>query len=53
MTTKRPKRYPMDGPCLEIQRLMERPRLNRERLQAYFKDRSGMRAETKAVAYLP
>lgn len=42
----------MDGPSLEIQRLMQRPRFNAERLRAYFKDRKGMRPETVATAYL-
>ena len=51
--SKHPKKYPMDGPNLEIQRLMERPRANRERLRSYFKDRKNMRTETSAITELP
>lgn len=51
--SKKPKRYPMDGPNLEIQRLMERPRANREALRRYFADRKNMRPETLAILDLP
>ena len=53
MKSKTPKRYPMDGPNLEIQRLMERPRENRQRLKQYFADRKNMRPETTAILNLP
>jgi len=46
---KNPKRYPMNGPSIEVQRLMERPRANRDRLKSYFGDRSGIRPETLAI----
>lgn len=49
---RRQKQYPMDGPNMEIQRLMEQPRRNAGRLRKYFKDRPNMRPETVAVAYL-
>lgn len=46
---KKSKQYPMNGPSLEIQRLMEQPRKNRAHLKAYFKDRQNMRPETLAI----
>ena len=46
---KQPKRYPMNGPSAEVQRMMERPRLNHDRLKSYFGDRAGMRRETLAI----
>ena len=49
---KTPKKYPMNGPNLEIQRLMERPRANAARLKKYFDDRKDMRPETLKAALL-
>ena len=42
----------MDGPNLEIQKLMEGPRKNRLRLSQYFADRPQMRKETSDIAHL-
>lgn len=42
----------MDGPNLEIQKLMMSPRRNRKRLSDYFADRRGMRKETLSVLEL-
>jgi len=52
MKTKRPKKFPMDGPPLHIQRLMMSPRRNREELVKYFAANPGMRPETAAVLNL-
>ena len=46
---KRPKHYPMNGPSIEVQRMMERPRANRDRLRSYFGDRANIRRETLAI----
>lgn len=46
---KRKKQYPMDGPSIEVQRLMERPRANHDRLKSYFGDRHNIRRETLAI----
>jgi hypothetical protein len=43
---KTPKRYPMNGPTLEIQRLMQSPRRNAERLLQWLKSNPTMRHET-------
>ena len=47
--SRKQKNYPMNGPSLHIQRLMERPRANRQELRVYFHGRN-MRNETAALA---
>lgn len=42
----------MNGPSPEVQKLMERLRANRDRLQSYFGDRAKIRRETLSVLYL-
>ena len=49
---KTPKRYPMNGPSLRIQKLMERPRANREELRSWAKSEPQMRTETLAILNL-
>jgi len=47
MSHKKAKQYPMNGPSLEIQRLMEFPRRNRVRLQQWANSNADkMRPET-------
>lgn len=48
MKTK--KTYPMNGPSLHAQKLMEFPRKNRNELASLLPDH--MRSETRAVLYL-
>ena len=43
---KEPKHYPMNGPNLEIQRLMAEPKKNRARLRVWKKNNPTMRKET-------
>ena len=52
MKTKSKKSFPMNGPSLEMQRLMERPRQNRKVLKNYFKDSKITRPETVEVCNL-
>lgn len=52
MKDRTPKRYPMNGPSLVAQEMMQRPRLNRKWLRDYFKNSQCKREETVAVAYL-
>lgn len=49
MKRNKPKQYPMDGPSLEAQRMMEQPQKNHRWLKHYFKTHPNMRPETKAV----
>ena len=49
---KTPKKYPMNGPSLHIQRLMESPRKNRDELKAWAKSKPEMRSETLAIVHL-
>ena len=52
MKTK--KRYPMNGPSLQAQIWMERPRFYRNELLAYFKTATNVtRPETRAILDLP
>lgn len=46
---KKPKKYPMNGPSLHIQQLMQRPKANREELKQWAKDHPTMRPETIAI----
>jgi hypothetical protein len=48
---RNPKQYPMNGPSLEAQRLMEHPRRNRAELWPLI-GRKSMREETRAVLFL-
>jgi hypothetical protein len=43
---KTPKHYPMNGPSLEIQRLMAEPKKNRARLIKWKEANATMRKET-------
>lgn len=45
-TMKKPKKYPMNGPSIMIQKLMESPQRNREELQKWAKENPNMRPET-------
>jgi len=50
---KKARQFPMNGPNLTIQRLMEEPRKNRSILRHYFKTSNQVtRPETVAVASL-
>jgi hypothetical protein len=53
LTTKpmkrKPKQYPMNGPALHIQALMERPKRNRDELQKWAEHHPTMRTETLAI----
>ena len=49
---KNAKHYPMNGPSLEIQKLMMSPRANAKQLTEYFNNRPQMRKETAAIANL-
>ena len=49
---KTPKKYPMNGPSLHIQQLMERPRHNKEELQKWAEAHPTMRPETLAIVIL-
>ena len=52
MKTK--KKYPMNGPSLQAQIWMERPRFYRNELLAYFKTATNVtRPETRAILDLP
>ena len=54
MKTKRQKKYPNNGPNLQAQRWMERPRFYRAELLAYFKSATHItRPETRAILDLP
>jgi hypothetical protein len=46
---RKPKQYPMNGPSLHIQSLMERPKRNRDELKAWAKHHPTMRPETLAI----
>jgi hypothetical protein len=46
---KKPKQYPMNGPSLHIQALMERPLTNKAALRKWAKANPTMRPETLAV----
>lgn len=45
---KQPKTYPVDGPPLRIQALMERPQTNKKELRLWAKANPQMRTETLA-----
>lgn len=49
---KQPKKYPMNGPSLHIQRLMESPRRNADELKSWAKSKPEMRSETLAIISL-
>lgn len=51
MSRRNPKNYPMDGPSLHAQWLMQSPRKNREALKPLIGKKS-MRDETRAVLFL-
>jgi hypothetical protein len=52
MKTK--KKYPNNGPSLQAQKWMERPRFYRAELLAYFKSATHVtRPETRAILDLP
>jgi hypothetical protein len=46
---RKPKQYPMNGPSLHIQALMERPKRNRDELKAWARHHPTMRPETLAI----
>ena len=46
---RKPKQYPMNGPSLHIQKLMERPITNRDELRKWAKAHPTMRPETLAI----
>lgn len=49
MKRKSEKQYPMNGPSLHIQRLMERPNHNKTELRRWKKAHPTMRPETLAI----
>ena len=54
MKTRKPKKYPMNGPSRQAQEWMQRPRYYRAELLAYFKSASHVtREETRAILDLP
>jgi hypothetical protein len=46
---KAPKKYPMNGPSLRIQELMQRPQTNADDLRKWAKANPTMRSETLAI----
>jgi hypothetical protein len=46
---RKPKQYPMNGPSLHIQALMERPQRNKQALRDWAKSHPTMRPETLAI----
>jgi hypothetical protein len=54
MKTKRPKKYPNNGPSIQAQIWMQRPRFYRAELENYFKIATHItRPETRAILDLP
>ena len=51
MNHKSAKQYPMSGPPLHIQQLMERPQHNKAELRQWAKSNKSMRPET--LAHIP
>lgn len=49
MKQRKPKRYPMNGPSLHIQRLMQSPQRNHKELSEWLKMHPEMRQETAAL----
>lgn len=49
---KTAKRYPMNGPNIHIQQLMQQPRKNSVELRKWAKAHPDMRPETRAICYL-
>ena len=54
MKTKRQKKYPNNGPSIQAQIWMQRPRFYRAELENYFKSATHItRPETRAILDLP
>jgi hypothetical protein len=49
MKHRTPKKYPMNGPSLRIQRLMMQPQRNHKELSEWLKSQPNMREETAAL----
>jgi hypothetical protein len=49
---KQPKKYPMDGPPIRIQRLMMQPRKNHAELAEWLKSNPNTRPETAQLCKL-